>query len=169
MACRATVILGIAVLLASVLCSAQSIKTESKTVLSKQVGDLFLQIKECARTGDTADNTTPDFPIRCGGSIENKSDIKLRVEFTNGKVIDDAGNEYKLWNSGPWGGVVANFSLGAGCCAEELIPGLPLKFAFWVDHVKREATLVNPVLDLTSSGNPSHTEIIFKGVAIRGH
>jgi len=109
----------------------------------------------------------PDFPIRCVGTIENKGDVKVRVEFTNGKVVDSAGNEYKLWGSGPWGGVVANFSVGAGCCAEELIPDLPVKFAFWTEHVKREAALVNPMLDLVSSGRPSQTEVVFKGIAIR--
>jgi len=30
---------------------------EPKVVLSKQVGDLFLEIKECARTGDIADKS----------------------------------------------------------------------------------------------------------------
>jgi len=145
-------------------------EAKAKPALSKQVGDLYLVIKECARTGDPADTAAPDFPIRCVGSIENKGDVKIRVEFTNGsRVIDDAGNEYKLWETGPWGGSVPHFSIGTGCCAEELIPRLAVKFGFGIDHVKRGATLINPVLDLISSGNPPRSEVIFRGIPIRGH
>lgn len=168
------VIFTIVVLFVSVISSAQATSKLGPTprpASMKQVGDLFLTIRECARTGDTADTAVPDFPINCAGSIENRGTVKIRVEFAGGsEVIDDIGNEYPLWVSGPWGGAIAHFSFGdAGCCAKDLIPGLPLKIAFWVEHVKRGATLVNPVLEFQTSGNPSHSQVVFKGIPIRRH
>ena len=170
MICRAPSTLAITVFLASVISFAQATskpETKGNSVLSKRVGDLVLTIKECVRTGNIAEKAVPDFPIRCVGNVENNGDVKIRVEFTSGRVIDDAGNEYKLWGSGPWGGVVANFSFGTGCCAQELIPLLPVKFGFWIDRVNREATALNPVLTLVSSGSPSQSEIVFRDIPIR--
>ena len=172
MTCKAAVILVVAVSLSSVSCSSQAPSNPnmpSKSAVSKQVGDFVLVIKECKRTGDTADTAAPDFPIDCVGSIENKTDVKLRVDFTGGRIIDDAGNEYKLWNTGPWGGVTANFYLGAGCCGEELLPGLPIKFGLWLEHVKREATSLNVVLNFNSTGKPPQSEVLFKGLPILRH
>jgi hypothetical protein len=134
-----------------------------------QIDDFFLKMTECTPTGDPA---AQDLAIRCVGSIENKGNYKIRVEFYDGKAIDDNGNEYRIWTTGPWGGVVANFYFGAGCCAQELIPGIPVKFGFPLDHVKRDATLINPVLNIIfpgSSGGWSRREAVFKGVPIRGH
>jgi len=163
-----TATLAIIVLFASVVSFAQATgkpETKGNSVLSKQVGNLVLTIKDCVRTGDIADRAVPNFPVRCVGNIENNGDVKTRVEFTNGRVIDDAGNEYKLWGTGPWGGPVANFSLGAGGSAGELIPHLPVKFEFWIDRVNREATMLNPVLDLAASG--SQSEVVFRNIPIR--
>jgi hypothetical protein len=173
MTCRVAAIPVMVVLIGTVVCSAQATSSPPnippKLGVSKQIGDFSVTIKECDRTGDTADSTVPDFPIRCVGNIENKTEIKLRVEFNGGRIIDDAGNEYRLWNTGPWGGVVANFTLGTGCCGEDLLPGLPIKFALWLDHVKREAASVNVVLNFTSTGKPPQSEVVFKGLPILRH
>jgi len=147
----------------------QAGNNSSGPVLSRQIDDFFLKMTECTPTGDRA---AQDLAIHCVGSIENQADFKIRVEFYDGRAIDDNGNVYRIWTTGPWGGVVANFYFGAGCCAEELIPGVPVKFGFPLDHVKRDATSLSVVLNIIfprSSGGWSRREAVFKGVPIRGH
>jgi hypothetical protein len=146
----------------------KDVHNSSGPVLSRQIDDFFLKMTECTPTGDPA---AKDLAIRCVGSIENKGDFKIRVEFYDGRAIDDNGNEYRIWTTGPWGGVVANFYFGAGCCAQELISGVPVKFGFPLDHVKRDATSLSVVLDIIfpGSGGWSRREAVFKGVPIRGH
>lgn len=145
----------------------QASHNSSGPVLSKQVGDFLLAMKECTSAGDPA---AQELAMRCVGSIENKGEFKTRLEVASGtRVIDDNGTEYPLWTTGPWGGVVANFRFGAGCCAEELVSGIPVAFSFGLDHMKRGATSINLVLDFVSAGNPPRGEVVFRGVPIRGH
>jgi ketosteroid isomerase-like protein len=147
----------------------RAVHNSSGPVLSRQVGDILLAMRGCTPTGDPG---AEELAFRCVGSIENKGEFKIRVEVTNGRVIDDHGNEHPLWTTGPWGGPVVNFHFGAGCCAEELIPGLPVKFDFGLDHMKRDTASINLVLDFISSGSSgslSRSEAVFKGVPIRSH
>jgi hypothetical protein len=142
----------------------QAVHNSSGPVLSVRAGDLLLRMRECTPTGDT------DYAIRCVGTIENERDFKIRVTFTNGRVIDDRGNEYPL-SVGPYllfnaGGLF----LGAGCCSQELIPSLPVNFGFGiVRSMSRDATSTSLILDFTSSGSPSQGQVVFRGIPIRAH
>lgn len=135
-------------------------------MLSIQTGDLSMKMSDCAPTDGLAPQ---DFAILCTGSIEDARDFKIQVTFTNAMAVDDKGNEYNLSTSEFLLGAPGIIAFSVGGTSQLLMPGLPVKFVFKIVRMNREATATSLILDLTSSGSPSHSQAVFRGIPIRSH
>jgi hypothetical protein len=120
------------------------------------IGDFSFIMKECGHVQGTH---------RCEGIIRDEADTKRQMTFTTGSAVDDKGNAYTLSN-GPY--LLFNPGIlffGSANVSQGLIPGIPVKFGFWMNF-NREATAANFILKFTTSGTPAESEVTFKDIPI---
>jgi len=133
-----------------------------------KIGDFSFIMKDCLRFDAQGElRRITEKEVRCEGTIENQRDTKLQMTFTNGRVIDDLGNEYSLSTYAYLLGAPGQLFFGSANIAQELIPNLPVKFGFVMVGMKRDATAASFILDFTTSGNPPSKQVVFKEIPIR--
>jgi TolB-like protein len=103
--------------------------------ISAEAGNLLLDLKACSRSRQA---------VSCRGTVTNKSDKRIRVEFPygarNGFLEDDLGTVYPF----------KEFVFGVSGDGQELEPELTIPFRFLVENVNPATKFANITLTYNS-------------------
>jgi hypothetical protein len=128
-----------------------------------RIGDFSFVMNECRKFQTDA----PSPRLNCLGVIENTSDRKLQVNFTQGSVIDDKGTQYAVAGGPYYLGLPAILVFGVANSSQELLPQMPVKFGFQMIRWGADSTAFNYILKFTTAGDPSESEVAFRNIPIR--
>lgn len=92
------------------------------------VGDFSFAMTEC--THSTTEYIGVIKVLNCEGVVQNETDQKVQITFTNGSAVDDRGNQYLLSRGPYYLGFPGILFIGSANVEQELMPHLPLKFGY---------------------------------------
>jgi TolB-like protein len=109
--------------------------SKAVTSISAEGGNLLFDLKTCSRSRQT---------LSCRGTVTNKSEKRIRVEFPygarDGFLEDDLGTVYPF----------KEFAFGVSGDGQELEPELTIPFRFLIENVNTAAKLANITLTYNS-------------------